>query len=360
MFSTLMRDSSSYPVIVTCEGMVTTRATASALESADHFALMTCSTSGIVARSVQRSGSTWTTGRISRSPGMSTSALASLARGADAHALASMASRTNDRQRRPRGTTRLDVLGARCGQPRRGGFRIDHVCYRCVTESSRRASERSATRCQRASEWSLARASHRGDEHRAEHDVDDQTSGRLRLDESLRELDQVHEDLERLHREVAREQRPKWRTGRVPGHPVDEAESDEGDPLVARQHDRFVRSIQAERGEHRTRRDGEREADEERAERADDEGEARTHGAQSMGSAATGTRGPGAGASTRRPAPRLGEVVADVAEDVRELVAEEDHRDDDRDRDHRDDERVFDEALTPLVAPKALHACHLG
>src|SRR6266480_707164 len=108
MFSTLMRDSSSYPVIVTCEGTVTTRATASALESADHFALMTCSTGGIVARSVQRSGSTWTT------------ALASRARGADAHALARMASRTNDRQRRPRGTTRLDVLGARCGQPRRG------------------------------------------------------------------------------------------------------------------------------------------------------------------------------------------------------------------------------------------------
>src|SRR5205814_10465704 len=101
--------------------------------------------------------------------------------------------------------------------------------------------------------------------------MDEQTSGRLRLDESLRQLDQVYEDLERLHREVAREQRPKWRTGRVPGHPVDEAEPDEGDPLVARQHDRLVRSIQAERGEPRTWRDSEREADEERAEPAADE-----------------------------------------------------------------------------------------
>ena len=52
-----MRESSSYPVIVVLDGMVTTRDTATALESGDHFVPVTCSIRGIVARSVQRSGS---------------------------------------------------------------------------------------------------------------------------------------------------------------------------------------------------------------------------------------------------------------------------------------------------------------
>ena len=41
-------------------------------------------------------------------------------------------------------------------------------------------------------------------------------------------------------------------------------------------------------------------------------------------------------------APLLREVIADVRKVVRELIAEKDHRDNDRDRDDRNDECVFD------------------
>jgi hypothetical protein len=58
-------------------------------------------------------------------------------------------------------------------------------------------------------------------------------------------------------------------------------------------------------------------------------------------------------ASARRDG-ELREVVADVAEDVRDLIAEEDHRDDDRDGDDRDDECIFDEALAFLFADELL------
>jgi hypothetical protein len=51
---------------------------------------------------------------------------------------------------------------------------------------------------------------------------------------------------------------------------------------------------------------------------------------------------------------RLREVVADVAEDVLDLVAKEDHRDDDRDRDHRDDQCVLDQALPVVVTDELL------
>jgi hypothetical protein len=70
--------------------------------------------------------------------------------------------------------------------------------------------------------------------------------------------------------------------------------------------------------------------------------------------AATGA--PCAGARRGR---RLREVVADVAEDVRDLVAKEDHGNDDRDRNDRDDECIFDQALTVLFTgelPK-IHIC---
>src|SRR4029077_9833224 len=53
---------------------------------------------------------------------------------------------------------------------------------------------------------------------------------------------------------------------------------------------------------------------------------------------------------------RLGEVVADVAEDVLDLTAEEDHRDDDGDGDDSDDEGILDQALAVILAEEALNA----
>src|SRR2546430_15178585 len=52
----------------------------------------------------------------------------------------------------------------------------------------------------------------------------------------------------------------------------------------------------------------------------------------------------------------LGEVVADVAEDVLDLAAEEDHRDDHGDGDDGDDECVFDQALAFVVAQECQHS----
>jgi predicted metal-dependent HD superfamily phosphohydrolase len=55
-------------------------------------------------------------------------------------------------------------------------------------------------------------------------------------------------------------------------------------------------------------------------------------------------------------APLLREVIADVRKVVRELVAEKDHRDDDRDRDDRDDECVLDKSLAFFALKKLDHA----
>ena len=51
----------------------------------------------------------------------------------------------------------------------------------------------------------------------------------------------------------------------------------------------------------------------------------------------------------------LGEVVADVAEDVRNLAAKEDHRDDNGDGDDGDDECVLDQTLAFVVAQECKH-----
>ena len=51
---------------------------------------------------------------------------------------------------------------------------------------------------------------------------------------------------------------------------------------------------------------------------------------------------------------RLGQVVADVAEDVLELAAKEDHGHDDGNGDDSDDECIFDEALTLFVTEEAI------
>jgi hypothetical protein len=51
----------------------------------------------------------------------------------------------------------------------------------------------------------------------------------------------------------------------------------------------------------------------------------------------------------------LSEVVADVAENVLDLTAEEDHRDDDRDGNNGDDESVFDEALAFVILEECQH-----
>src|SRR5712664_65556 len=72
-----------------------------------------------------------------------------------------------------------------------------------------------------------------------------------------------------------------------------------------------------------------------------------------MGGAAYDTAATDAHANARRRG-ELREVVADVAEDVRDLIAEEDHRDDDRDRDDGDDECIFDETLAFLVTHEPL------
>src|SRR2546423_3741153 len=52
----------------------------------------------------------------------------------------------------------------------------------------------------------------------------------------------------------------------------------------------------------------------------------------------------------------LGEVVADVAEDVLDLAPQEDHGDDHGDGDDRDDEGVLDQALTVVLADEAVNA----
>src|SRR5437868_8565217 len=51
----------------------------------------------------------------------------------------------------------------------------------------------------------------------------------------------------------------------------------------------------------------------------------------------------------------LGEVVADVAEDVLDLAAKEDHRDDHGDGNDGDDECVLDQALAFVVAQECKH-----
>jgi hypothetical protein len=51
----------------------------------------------------------------------------------------------------------------------------------------------------------------------------------------------------------------------------------------------------------------------------------------------------------------LGQVVADVAEDVLELAAKEDHGDDDRDGDDGNDECVLDEPLAFVVTNELEH-----
>src|SRR5437773_5536119 len=51
----------------------------------------------------------------------------------------------------------------------------------------------------------------------------------------------------------------------------------------------------------------------------------------------------------------LGEVVADIAEDGRNLAAKEDHRDDNGNGDDGDDECVFDQTLAFVVAQECEH-----
>src|SRR6266705_4760436 len=51
----------------------------------------------------------------------------------------------------------------------------------------------------------------------------------------------------------------------------------------------------------------------------------------------------------------LGEVVADVAEDVRNLAAKEDHRDDNGDGDDGDDKCVLNQTLAFVVAQECEH-----
>jgi len=52
---------------------------------------------------------------------------------------------------------------------------------------------------------------------------------------------------------------------------------------------------------------------------------------------------------------RLGQVVADVAEDVLELATKEDHGHDDGNGDNGDDECIFDEALTLFLTKESDH-----
>src|SRR5205085_1697506 len=51
----------------------------------------------------------------------------------------------------------------------------------------------------------------------------------------------------------------------------------------------------------------------------------------------------------------LGQVVADVAENVLQLAAEEDHGDDDRDGDNSNDECVLDQTLAFVVTEECKH-----
>lgn len=55
----------------------------------------------------------------------------------------------------------------------------------------------------------------------------------------------VDEKLERLHDDVADEERAQHLAGRVPGHPVDDTETDESGPDIAGQDLGFIRNGQS-------------------------------------------------------------------------------------------------------------------
>src|SRR2546428_730222 len=88
----------------------------------------------------------------------------------------------------------------------------------------------------------------------------------------------VDEQLERLYDHVTDEKRAKRAAGRVPRHPVDDAKTNERRADVPREDLGRDGSGDAEAGEHRLRRDEEREPENQRGDAADREREAGTHG----------------------------------------------------------------------------------
>src|SRR5207249_11409852 len=126
--------------------------------------------------------------------------------------------------------------------PRDTRGRRERVSKRCASGSLLCVSERA---------WGRSScATNRGDEERAEQEMDDQARGRLHGKRARGDFVAVHHDLERLHDDVAYEDRAERRAGCAPRHPVDDAEADEGGAHVAREHDALVRRPEAEAGEH--------------------------------------------------------------------------------------------------------------
>ena len=108
--------------------------------------------------------------------------------------------------------------------------------------------------------------------------MDEESSGSLRRKIADDDLVAVDEQLERLYDHVTDEKRAKRAAGRVPRHPVDDAKTNERRADVPREDLGGDGSGDAEAGEHRLRRDEEREPENQRGDAADRERDAGTHG----------------------------------------------------------------------------------
>ena len=114
--------------------------------------------------------------------------------------------------------------------------------------------------------------------------MDEQSSRSLSRKIANDDLVRIDEKLERLHDDVTDQKRPQDLAGRVPRHPVDDPETDEGRPNVTREGLGYGRRGETEPREHRLRGHEQCEAKQDSRDAADLERQARTHGAQSMSS----------------------------------------------------------------------------
>src|SRR5438105_6252607 len=237
---------------------------ATALESADHATLVTLSRAGIVVRSVHRSMSTGAVARSGRSSGGVMSESVSLARGACAHPKRAMASTKKYARPFPLLTCLIRDADHLIGNSDAG---IEVKRY-----SSDRASD--ALRAGRS-------RAHHEDKDGAEHQMDEESSRGLTRKVADHDLVAVDEKLERLHDHVTDKKSTQHLSGRVPRHPVDDAEADERRPDVTREDLRCDRSREAKPRQHRLGRYEQREPEDDSGDAADHEGEARGHGPES-------------------------------------------------------------------------------
>src|SRR5437867_4921262 len=112
--------------------------------------------------------------------------------------------------------------------------------------------------------------------------MDEKSSYSLRRNLTGDDLAEVHDELERLDHDVADEKSAKRLPGRVPRHPVDHTESDEGGADVARDDGGLRRHGEAGGGDRRAREDEEGEAEDDCGNAADPEGDTRTDGGEAV------------------------------------------------------------------------------